>query len=258
MAMRRIDPHHFRSAKRHISEIVFCEEATDFYTASLESSLQEVLNSLRQSNVNDDLTKPLKRIENMTGRLFQIMRECISDVDADWGVLCHGDLWVNNLLFTYDASNTVQGVKLVDLQTMRCASPVIDILHFIYTSTEFSLREKYLDQLLADYATSLFDTVQQLKENQDTSSESASSMLAAIRAQFRDKALYGLGICLWLMPAVTFHADRIPDLDTIVMSDFINSKQEKTMTKMQTPEYHVRIKETVLEFYNKGFLNGLA
>lgn len=258
MAMKCNDPHEFRSARRHISDIVFCEEATDFYTASLESSLQEVLNSLRQSNLNDDLTKPLKRLEKMTGRLYHIMRECISDVDANWGVLCHGDLWVNNLLFSYDESNAVQGVKLVDLQTMRYASPVIDILHFIYTSTELSLREKYLDQLLADYATSLFNTVQQLNENQDTSSESASSMLEAIRSQFRDKALYGLGICLWLMPAVTFHADQIPDLDTIVMSDFKSSKQEKTMTKMQTPEYHVRVKETVLEFYSKGYLNSLA
>lgn len=67
--------------------------------------------------------------------------------------------------------------------------------------------------------------------------------------------LFFLG--MWLLPAVTFHPDKIVDLDAVTMDDFTSDSQEKTMTQMQTPEYHTRMKETVMEFYRKGILNNI-
>lgn len=256
-AMKQIDPIGFHAAKEHLNEVVYCLSAIDFYTHSLESSLKEALYSLRKSNEHGELDVPIQKIDRLTGKLFKIMYECVVDVDEPWAVLCHGDLWINNLLFKYNKSNVCDGVKLVDLQTMRYTSPVIDILHFLYTSTEYQLREKYLDQLLLDYTVSLLKTMQRLTGLCGTDPNVFNSELDGLRRQIRKKALYGLGICMWLMPAVTFHPDNILDLDTVSLSDFENSNQADTMTQMQTPEYHARMKETVLEFMNRGYLDNV-
>lgn len=256
-ALKQCDPNTFWSVQQHLNEFVYSLSAIEFYTHSLESSLKEALYSLRKSNVNGDLDKPIQKIDCLTGKLFQIMFDCVIDTDDEWAVLCHGDLWINNLLFKYDAANNCHNVKLVDLQTMRYSSPAIDILHFLYTSTEYAVREKYFDQLVMDYTLSFYETAQKLTGQYDRNPIMFNYELNGIRSQLQKKALYGLGICMWLMPAVTFHPDKIPDLDAISLDDFTSSNQEKTMTQMQTPEYHARMKETVLEFFNKGFLDCL-
>lgn len=264
-AMKQMAGKQFTTAREHLNEVVYTMVAADFYSHSLDSSLKEALHSLRQSNADGDLNVAIQKIDRLSGKMmFQIMYDCVVDVEEPWTVLCHGDLWINNLMFKYDATDRCVGVRLVDLQTMRYSSPVIDILHFLYTSVEFDVRDRHMEQLLRDYMASMCATVTQLADRQgdDDVVQPLQPMdfdreLFALRGQMRKKALYGLGICMWLMPAVTFHPDKIIDLDTVSLDDFTNSNQEKTMTQMQTPEYHKRMKETVVEFLAKGYLDDI-
>lgn len=140
--MKQLAPSDFHAMCQHLNEVVYTMDAADFYTHSLESSLNEALHSLRQSNVNGELDVVIQRIDRLSGKLFQIMYECIVDIEEPWAVLCHGDLWINNLMFKYDAANRCSGVRLVDLQTMRYSSPVVDILvrlrFFIHLKSCFS------------------------------------------------------------------------------------------------------------------------
>ncbi|KXJ72219.1 hypothetical protein RP20_CCG018573 [Aedes albopictus] len=62
---------------------------------------------------------------------------------------------------------------------------------------------------------------------------------------------------MWLLPAVTFHPDHIPDLDQVTMNDFKTKNHEKTIAQMLSADYHTRMKDTVLEFYRKGFLDSV-
>lgn len=172
-------------------------------------------------------------------------------------VVAHGDLWLNNIMWRYDNHNKCDGVKFIDLQTLRHTSPVIDILHFLYTSTEHAVRAQYMDQLIDDYVDSLYATLRRFDVH-DEYVPNARILNDIIRSELRDRSIYGLGICMWLLPAVTFHPDKIVDLDTITMDDFKSDCQEKTMTQMQTPEYHSRMRETVMEFYCKGILNDIT
>lgn len=160
-------------------------------------------------------------------------------------------------MWKYDDRNKCDGVKFLDLQTLRYTSPVIDILHFLYTSTDYALRAQYKDQLIDDYVISLYGTLRKF----DVHDEYVPNMQALsdiIRSELRDRSMYGLGICMWLLPAVTFHPDKIVDLDNVTIDDFNSDGQEKTMTQMQTPEYHARMMETVMEFYQNGILNDIT
>lgn len=62
-----------------------------------------------------------------------MMKEKILSSDENWMVLCHGDLWINNLMFQNDINGKVKNVKIIDLQAMRYSSPLCDIIQFLYS-----------------------------------------------------------------------------------------------------------------------------
>lgn len=155
-------------------------------------------------------------------------------------------------MWHYDR-NICDGVKFIDLQTLRYTSPVIDLLHFLYTSTEYTVRDQHMNQLIDDYVDSLYATLQKFDVD-DVYVPNVQALNDIIRSELRMRSMYGLGICMWLLPAVTFHPDKIVDLDSVTIDDFKSGNQEETMTQTQTPEYHARMQETVMEFYQKGLI----
>lgn len=256
--MKTIQPTKFNECRRHVKEIVYCPEAAEFYSTSLDSSVREALSSLIASNSDGQLNDTIKKIEQLNGKMYDIMSKMINQTDDDWKIMSHGDLWVNNLLFKYSDLNPVQVIDVIfiDLQTTRYASVAIDILHFIYTSTESKLRDNHLDTLLTCYLNALMSEVKLHVFDADALIKLSNQFtLDNIWREIRSKIMYGLGISMWLLPAVTFHHDRIPNLNAITMSDFTNSKQVKTITQLQTPEYHKRIREVVLEINPIEFIS---
>lgn len=249
--MKIIEPIKFQQTQSKTKEIIYCPEAFEFYTRSLESSLREALSSLRKSNRNNEnLTKPIKEVEKLSGRLYKQMYNCVQENDEKWKVLCHGDLWINNLMFK---SNDV---KLIDLQSMRYTSLVIDIQHLIYSSTESNVRIKYYDEIISNYHKNLMENLKLLlKQDYLTNFKQLEIefSLENINEELDKKCMYALGMTMWLLPAITFHPNNTPDLDSVEMEDFITDTQEKNMTEMQTNEYHERIRDVVLEFYEKKY-----
>lgn len=254
LAAKRFHTEQFQEIIEHIDENIYCPEGGKFYTHSLECSLKEALYSLRKSNLDGQLTSSIERIEKLAGKLYDVMYHCVRDSSDNWMVICHGDLWINNLMFRYDECDRVEDVKFVDLQTLRYTSPVIDILHFLYTSTEYDVRRQHFDQLIDDYVESLHATLVSYRCG-ESGVESVEMLRATILGEMRQRSLYGLGICMWLMPAVTFDPNNVPNLDEITMDDFTSANQETAMTQMQTIEYHMRMKDTAIEFFDKGILN---
>lgn len=257
IAMKTLEPCRLNECKRHVEEIVYCAEAAEFYSTCLDSSVREALSSLRASNGDGLLNEPIGKIEQLNGKMYDIMSEMISQTDDEWKIMCHGDLWVNNLLFKYSDANPLQvmDVIFIDLQTTRYASVAIDILHFIYTSTEGALRAEHIDSLLTCYLEGVMTEVKLHVFDPETLEKLANQFtLDGIWREIRSKIMYALGISMWLLPAVTFHHDRIPNLNAITMSDFTNSKQVDTITQLQTPEYHKRMREVVLELNRNGYI----
>ncbi|ROT72731.1 hypothetical protein C7M84_008846 [Penaeus vannamei] len=66
-------------------------------------------------------------------------------------VLCHGDAWNNNLLFSYRADGSPEAVMFVDLQICRRVSFATDINYLLYTSLTGDVRKPNLDALLETY-----------------------------------------------------------------------------------------------------------
>ncbi|XP_055549442.1 uncharacterized oxidoreductase dhs-27 [Wyeomyia smithii] len=256
LAMKQIQPVLFHTMKEKVSEIVYNDEAAEFYTHSLETSLRGTLDSLHYSNKDGNLDVAIKAIERLSGRLYSIMSSTVRNSHEPWNVLCHGDTWVNNLMF----NESQDRAKLIDLQTMRYTSPVIDIIHLLYTSAGADLRLNFTDELLRNYQEALVDALRTyvpVHKRFVLASLEATFCYENIRTEYYSRIQYGLGIAMWLLPAVTFHPDHIPDLDSVTMNDFKTKNHEKTIAQMLSPDYHTRMRETVLEFYENGFLDGM-
>lgn len=261
MAMKYIDPKKFNAVRSKTREIVFCKESATFYNRCMDLSLKGALNSLKLSNVDGELSKPIEMLKKLEGNLYNIMCENVWDANDKWIVMCHGDLWINNLMFQKDLNGKVVNVKLLDLQTPRYTNPVIDILQFLYSSTEKELRLNHLDQLIFDYRESLIENLKIYlipKHSEKMQELEAEFTCENIKTQFQSHSIYGLGISFWLLPAVTFHPECIPNLDNVTMNDFQSNKQEDLISTLHTNEYHTRLREVVLEYYSNGYLDTLV
>lgn len=150
----------------------------------------------------------------------------------------------------------VKHVKFVDLQTIRFTNLTCDILMLLYSSTDGDLRHKHLDRLIEIYQESLISNLREYLEKnyrQELLTLEREFSYENIKNEFALRSLYGLGMASWVMPAVTF-VSLSSILGSIV--DQRNSNDE-ILTLQQPKEYHSRIKEIVLEFYTRGFLDDI-
>lgn len=68
----------FAEVVSNIDESIYCTEAAEFFTQSLECSLKEALFSLRKSSQSCAAMEPaIHQIEQLKGQLFWKMYECI-------------------------------------------------------------------------------------------------------------------------------------------------------------------------------------
>ncbi|KAG8362508.1 uncharacterized LOC105271629 [Fopius arisanus] len=74
-------------------------------------------------------------------------------------VLCHGDLWANNLLFKYGEEGSPEACCLIDFQLARYNPPSHDILCFFQFSTTRQLREEHGTELYKIYYDTLSRTL---------------------------------------------------------------------------------------------------
>lgn len=137
---------------------------------------------------------------------------------------------------------------------MRYTSYIFDILHFMFTSTKRELRDAHTNRLLETYCNALHNRLEQLlNSNAHLASIRETFSLENIIKEFTGHALYGLAVSMWVLPAVTFDPNNIPNLDAI--SEALPNANEIKVTQKLTQEYHTRIKDLALEFHHNGYFD---
>lgn len=255
--MKIVDPVKFYDAVSKMHEVVFTASATDFYSQVLDNTLKGAVSSLTNfSNSAGDLDKPIEILKCLKGeQLYRIMHNHVKNSSNNWKVICHGDLWINNLMFHYH-NDKVKHVKFVDLQTIRYSNLTCDILMLLYSSTEGDLRHKHMDRLIQIYRESLISNLREHLEKSyqpELASLEKEFTFESIKAEFADRSMYGLATSLWVMPAITFKS-LSNELDSFVGSLI---DQRKKHEKHEPKEFHTRVRDIVKEFYDRGFLDNI-
>ncbi|XP_063695491.1 uncharacterized protein LOC134826914 [Culicoides brevitarsis] len=72
-------------------------------------------------------------------------------------IICHGDYLRNNIAFKFDENDLPTDVMMYDFQTMRYASPMLDLTTLLIVSAFHDVRAKNFDEIFSLYHTTLLD-----------------------------------------------------------------------------------------------------
>lgn len=103
------------------------------------------INGLEEMSSHKELVKRLVRSKDQVCNSISL----IEGTKGKFVTLTHGDCWFNNIMMKDD------DVRLIDFQTIQLASPVYDLVDFIYSSLSPKSRRQHLDHWLQLYHSEL-------------------------------------------------------------------------------------------------------
>lgn len=172
--------------------------------------------------------KPVARLINeRIDELAESFQKSCQPKSKGLNVLNHGDLWINNIMFKYNNSEEVTDVKLIDYQLGRYVSPVIDLLYFIWTSTNEDVRSNRVKDLLDIYLRTLNQTLEQLGcDERLTDGEMLDDLKSSIN--------YVIVIICQYFPMMLCDAEDtgIVNLEEIKVDDIKNNQNDERFMKM--------------------------
>lgn len=102
----------------------------------------------------------LEKLEQVLEDPFNYGRKMVQPMEP-LAIICHGDFLRNNIAFKYDQphDNVATNAMMFDFQTVRYASPMIDLSSFMANSTGIDVRSKHFDYIFSTYYSELISTV---------------------------------------------------------------------------------------------------
>ncbi|ALC49699.1 CG2004 [Drosophila busckii] len=190
--------------------------------AALASYLEELKQSALATLCPRQHGTQLQRLQNyfQRGSYPELLRTLLSGSNCEpYAVVCHGDGWNNNFLYSYNKSKQRDQeeqqpcpleVRLVDWQLMRYASPITDLVYFLFCCTTRDFRQQHYQQMLQLYYAELSQQLVRLGVQAD-------QLLprSAFEQQLLDKGAAGLLFAMMVLPIVTLSAAQAPDLQAI-------------------------------------------
>lgn len=192
----------------------------------------------------DILKKCEKNLKDAIGnKVFELVKRD----ESRFNVLCHGDMWCNNVMFKYNEdSGKVEEAILVDFQMCNYNSPALDLQYFIYSSTQHEIKLNKVDHILQYYHRQLVDSLQKLGYKKKLPT------LLQLQKDFLDLGLFGVSSAFG-----TFSIAVAPPGDDADMSSFLGDDQAAVNFQRRlysNPIYVKGMEDLVPYFELKGFL----
>lgn len=128
-------------------------------------------------------------------------------------VICHRDLWNNNILFHYNLENEPDGCALVDFQAIKLMPPAGDVMMLLYCNLDPSFREQNI-HLFLDYYYSKLERILENKGYQISKLLAKDQFMTSAEEQRK----WGLIVCACLLPQIWID-------DEITTSIFSNTER---------------------------------
>ncbi|CAB3367083.1 Hypothetical predicted protein [Cloeon dipterum] len=129
---------------------IFLEQA--FIKAGVANTARSVLVPIAEHHFKDE--RHVKAAEWIGTEEFYETLLAITKPDPEVpNVLCHGDCWVNNMMFKTDWDSGRVSAKLIDFQMSRFAPGSRDLLYFLHMCCSPQVRQRCEEGLLRTYWT---------------------------------------------------------------------------------------------------------
>lgn len=191
--------------------------------------ITRTMETLDQENEPEVYEKTKKALE---GKFIDMIKDLTNGKLAEpYAVICHGDCWNNNMLFKHENGIPVD-IRLLDWQICRYASPVLDLMYFIFTASTKAFRDQHYETLLDIYHQSLSGFLRRLGSDPEKLFPRK-----ALDEQLQRFGRFGLLMAVMLLPVMTTKSEDVPDLEEMaekmengvdVSNDVHNFRSEST------------------------------
>ncbi|XP_061393993.1 uncharacterized protein LOC133329533 [Musca vetustissima] len=191
----------------------------------LEQDMQR--SSTSSSSSSSSILKQIEALQKLEDNFKEVSMQCVNGAAmAPYAVICHGDFWNNNMLYKYDDhTNEAVSAKLIDFQLSRYASPVVDLMHYLCTSTDHDLRRVHFNELLDIYYAELTRHIEQHQlQMEDIYPKKV------FFEQLHSIGIFGLCMAAFSIPFFISNSSELPDLDEVATAirDISSSSSENS------------------------------
>ncbi|KAH1024855.1 hypothetical protein HUJ05_004284 [Dendroctonus ponderosae] len=108
---------------------------------------------------------PSEELRKKAQKGFNLALERVKPSEKVKNVICHGDVYVSNMLFNFDANNKCEAVKLIDFQLLRYCPPTQDLMFFLYQNSVKSTLDQCKAELIEEYYKVLSNSLEKFNLN---------------------------------------------------------------------------------------------
>lgn len=192
------------------------------------------------SKYNTD-SKIMQEIEGRWADIWDTAWKLSESSSKRTKVICHRDLWANNILFHYKADmNEPDDCVLVDFQAVTCQPPAADIMVLLYCNLEPKFREENMKMFLNYY-------YEQLKTVLNDHNVCINNVLPKeeFLATSEEYRLWGVIVCACLIPQFWVDDELTKNIfcDTVQFNEILSKDKASFIKKMmqENDDYKINV-----------------
>jgi hypothetical protein len=207
LALKINNPRQFDQLNSHLEEIIYKDNSpTSVMRTCTEMCVKSMIQYLDAMQPQTQEWQAVRdHVATYLDNGYDRMRQMFTRPKQKYDTICHGDPWINNLLFLHDNDGKIIDLKMVDYQIIRYISASTDILYFIYSSVQSSLIERSFESLIKIYHNELVDELRRSHVDEKILAELGMEWL---EKELRTYAFYGALVgCILVNPILAEEED---------------------------------------------------
>lgn len=162
--------------------------------------------------------------------------------------LLHGDAWLANILFKYDSEGQLEDCRFIDFQQSVYTSPVIDLMHLIFTSAQTDIKLFNIESFVKFYHVHLVNSLHDLNYQNEIPT------LKSLQIEILDRGFYALWQCFTILPVIMM----TENVEESSMENLVGHDEEAKTYKMKlygNDRYRKHMTELLHYFNNRGIVD---
>lgn len=187
--------------------------------------------------------KIVEKLEQYKNDLWnQIAERLDKAAQQSLSVICHGDVWINNILYNYCDTNKdiINEMKLVDWQITHYGSLGSELTYYLYCCVNYEVRKNRQEELIELYYNSMRQFLN--KFSLDIEKVIPFEML---KDQLKTFGLYAFGMANFAIPLLCKYPDQLFENENVKLTD-----EEKKCVE----NYENVMRHAVLDMINMDIL----